>query len=173
LTPTAPLLSKPIQVRRNQGLYITSKIQFNSVQQPSSIIYQWTVFTCSTACTNPIQLSNVTQKELFIGPRTLSHGIYEVKLTVTTIDISSTLSSSSSVYVQITDSNIITNLVLFDRLTIRHNSKEALVLDPGKYSIDPNKITFHPHVSDMNDFCTFSLNVFFTGMELYLLLSNL
>ncbi len=152
MIPTAPSLSKPIQIRKNQGLYITSKIQFNSVQQLSSITYQWTIFTCSTICTNRIQLNNVTQRELFIPPQTLSRGIYEVKLTVTTIDNSSTL---SSIYIEITDSNIITNLVLSGRSTIKHNSKEALIFDPGKYSFDPNKITFHPHVRDMKDLYIF------------------
>jgi hypothetical protein len=59
--------------------------------------------------------------------------------------------SSSSTYIKITHSNIIVNLVLFGRLKIKHNSNQDLILNPGKYSIDSNKIIFDPNVRHLKD----------------------
>jgi hypothetical protein len=120
------------------------------VEQPSLITYQWIIFTCLSTCStqvSPDNLFNLTQNELYIQSHTLAYGIYEFNLTVTTISVSSTMSSSSSIFVEITDSNIITNLVLFGKLTIKHNFEQALILNPGKYSTDPNQIIFDSNVS--------------------------
>jgi hypothetical protein len=34
---------------------------------------------------------------------------------------------------------------------IKHHSNQVLILDPGNYSIDPNRISFDPTVSDIKD----------------------
>lgn len=149
LIPNAPSSSKPLQFRRNQDFYITSKLYFNSVQIPSSIVHQWTIFTCSSTGCTQMQLNQTAQKELFIRSQALSSGFYEFRLTVITKDVLSTFSSSAYIYVEIIDSHIVTNLVSFDRLNIKHHSEQVLLLDPGQHSIGPNQMIFYPNVSDI------------------------
>ena len=127
-------------------IYIScSKPPLNYI--PPSLLnsYSWIIFDCASTCSNQVQLDDIVQKELFIPSQTFSYGIYEFKLTVTTIDRSLTV--VSSIYIKIIDSNLITNLISFNKFMIKHYSKEILILDPGKYSIDENKIIFNFHVS--------------------------
>jgi hypothetical protein len=149
LIPNAPSLSQPIQMRRHQSFSLTSKLDISCTQQTVSIAYQWTVLGCLPNCSNEIQLDNrlnTTQNELFIQSQTLPSGIYEFKLSTTTTTI-----ASSSIFIEIIDLHIITNLVLFGKLMIKHHSNQILILDPGNYSIDPNRIMFDPTVSDIKD----------------------
>ena len=39
---------------------------------------------------------------------------------------------------------------------IKHHSEEVLALDPGKYSVDPNKLTFQPQVGNSRHLNFFS-----------------
>jgi hypothetical protein len=96
-----------------------------------------------------MQLNQTAQKELFIRSQALSSGFYEFRLTVITKDVLSTFSSSAYIYVEIIDSHIVTNLVSFDRLNIKHHSEQVLLLDPGQHSIGPNQMIFYPNVSDI------------------------
>ncbi len=130
------------------------------------------MFNCLSTCSNQVALANTTQKELFIQSQILLTGIYKCKLTVTTTDNSSTLSSSSSMYIEITDSNINTNLVSIDKLTIKHNFKQVLLLNPGQYSYDPDRLIFDSYVSPMKN-ATNNFVKILLEMELYILLSNL
>lgn len=137
-------------MRRHQSFTLTSKLNISCTQQTVSIAYQWTVLGCLPNCSNEIQLNNrlnTTQNELFIQLRTLPSAIYEFKLSATiTTDV-----ASSSTFIEIINLHIITNLVLFGKLMIKHHSYQVLILDPGKYSIDPNRILFDRTVSDIKD----------------------
>ena len=63
--------------------------------------------------THSIRFNNHNNiSELYIPGRTLSYGLYELTLNVTMVNMSN-LTSSSSVYVQITPSGIIANLIQY------------------------------------------------------------
>jgi hypothetical protein len=143
LLPNAPVLSTPIQFRRNQDLYISSNIESNC-KNSSSISTVWAILSCSSTCSNRAQVDALVDTEsndLFLPARSLAYGTYELKLTAT-------INTSSSVYIEIIQSNIITNLIPFDTSVLTHDIQQNLVLNPGKYSIDLNAITFNSSVSD-------------------------
>ena len=60
---------------------------------------------------------------------------------------SSNLTSSSSAYVKITQSNIIVNLIQLGTSMITRGYQQDLLLDPGTYSIDPDQVPFDATVS--------------------------
>jgi hypothetical protein len=59
---------------------------------------------------------------------------------------SSNLFSSSSAFIKIIHSTIKANLVQFGTSMISHNHHDELILNPGKYSIDPDQYTFNANV---------------------------
>ena len=87
-----------------------------------------------------------TFSELYIPARILPYGIYELKLTVT-MTSSSMFNSSSSAYVQIIPSGITANLVPYGTSMITRGYEQDLILDPGTYSIDPDRNIFNATVS--------------------------
>lgn len=70
-----------------------------------------------------------------------------MELLVTSTDHPS-LSTSSSVYIEISRSTIITNLISSNTLKVLHNYEEDLVLNPGEYSFDLNQNIFDRNVND-------------------------
>jgi hypothetical protein len=152
-------LLSPAQFRRNQDFEISSNIQLNCNISLSTII-QWTINNCTSGtCLSQIQIDQTVQttlSELYIPARTLSYGIYELKLIVTMV-ASSNLASSASAYVEINPSGITANLVEFGTSMVTRGHQQDLLLDPGRFSVDPNGFTFNATVgySYMN-----SLNIF-------------
>ena len=133
--------------RRNQNIYISSNIEIDCVQS-LSLTTDWSILHCSFTCENQTELLRSierTQKDIFIPARTLEDGLYQLQLTATMTDYPS-LSSSSSVYIQITRSTISINLISFNALVITHDNREDLILDPGQHSFDLNRITFNEDV---------------------------
>jgi hypothetical protein len=57
------------------------------------------------------------------------------------------LTTSSSVYVQIRPSDIIPNLFQYGTSMITSGHEQDLKLDPGSYSIDPDENVFNASVS--------------------------
>jgi hypothetical protein len=113
------------------------------------MITQWTIINCTTICSSQIQtnsLISTTFSELFIPARFLPYGIYKLSLTITMVSIPS-LISSASVYVEITRSGITANLVQFGTSLITSSPENDLILDPGRYSVDPDSNTFNASVS--------------------------
>jgi hypothetical protein len=113
------------------------------------MITQWTIINCTTMCSSQIQtnsLISTTFSELFIPARFLPYGIYKLSLTITMVSIPS-LISSASVYVEITRSGITANLVQFGTSLITSSPENDLILDPGRYSVDPDSNTFNASVS--------------------------
>jgi hypothetical protein len=149
LVPFASSLSTPLKFRPNQNLYISSNIHLNC-NQSLFIIKQWTVVNCSSICSNEIQLNQsieTSQSNLFIPSRTLSNGIYELKLRVTIVDFPVS-TSSSSVYIEILSSTIITKFISFDTLMITHDYQQNLILNPGEFSFIENSIRFNKNVDN-------------------------
>jgi hypothetical protein len=139
---------KPLNFLYNENIYIDSKITFNCTH-PVSITTVWTIITCSPICSQSIPITfslESSQNQLFIPAYSLFNGIYELKFTVTIIDVSP-LFSSSSIYIKIIRPNIITNLLSFTAINITQSYQQELILNPGKYSIDLNAIIFNTSVS--------------------------
>ncbi|CAF4131603.1 unnamed protein product, partial [Adineta steineri] len=137
LIPSTSTLSSPIQFRRSQDFYIVSLIELNC-NNSISIITHWTIKNCTSICSNQIQVDSTiitTSTELYIPARTLVYGLYELKLTVAMVNMSS-LTSTSSVYVQITPSGITANLIQYGTSMITRGTQQDLQFDPGTYSID-------------------------------------
>ncbi|UJR16672.1 hypothetical protein I4U23_003572 [Adineta vaga] len=145
LIPGISTLSSPIQYRRSQDFTIASLIEFNC--NPSlSMTTQWLIKNCTTlTCSKTIQLDSMIDtrlSELYIPSKTLSYGTYELNLTVT-MNGSILYSSSSSVYILITTTDITANLVQFGTSMVTSGSKQDLLLDPGTYSVDPDSSIFN------------------------------
>ncbi|UJR16137.1 hypothetical protein I4U23_003048 [Adineta vaga] len=155
-SPTVTLISitssrfSPLRYRRKQHFYISSYIQLNCDSSLSAII-KWTIHNCTLIqCSSPIQIDSTivtTYSELYIPAQTLPLGTFELKLTVTMV-ASSNLSSSSSTYVEITPSGIVSNLVPYGTSMITYGQQQNLTLDPGTFSIDLDGNTFN--ASDWN-----------------------
>ena len=111
---------------------------------------KWTVKNCtSTTCSFPIVLEpNVitTSSELYIPSTTLDYGVYELTLTAIMTDVPS-MRSSASVYVEITATDIIVNLIQLGTSMITRGSQQDLYLDPGTFSVDPDEHVFDASVS--------------------------
>ncbi len=60
---------------------------------------------------------------------------------------SPSLTTSSSIYVQITSSDIIVNLLQYGTSMITSGHEQDLKLDPGTYSVDPDENVFNASVS--------------------------
>jgi hypothetical protein len=80
--------------------------------------------------------------ELYIPSKTLTYGLYKLKLTVNIIG-SSIFSSSASIDVKIVQSEkLLVNVIEFGRSVITLGENEELLLEPEKYSfdVDGNKL---------------------------------
>ena len=86
-----------------------------------------------------------TFNELFVPARTLPYGSYEVKLTVTMPNVSQ-LTTSASAYIRITPSAIIPNLLELGTSFVTHGYEQDLILDPGRYSVNPDGYLFNATV---------------------------
>jgi hypothetical protein len=112
---------------------------------------QWSVHNCSSSCSStalplPPSVTTTTRSELFLPPRTLEYGTYELRLRAT-MAVAPQRTSTASAYVTITPSSITPHLLPLGTSMITHGHGQDLLLDPGTYSIDPDAITFNASVS--------------------------
>ena len=84
--------------------------------------------------------------ELFVPARTLPYGIYEMRLTVSMPTLGQ-LASSASAYVRITPSKIIANLLELGTSFVNCGREQDLILNPGRYSVNPDGYPFNASVS--------------------------
>jgi hypothetical protein len=78
--------------------------------------------------------------------------------------------SLSSIYIQIVPSTIQINLIEYDIPMITHDYRENLILNPGKYSIDPKTMTFNANVS-LFFVVSYLMYLLLAELEVFLLLS--
>lgn len=112
-------------------------------------IIKWTINNCTSNCSYQIPIDQTiitTSSELFIPARTLSYGIYQLKLTVS-MAITPHLSTMVLTYIEILPSTVIVNLIPFGTSFIIRGYQQNLTLDPGTFSIDPDTTTFNASVS--------------------------
>ncbi|UJR24498.1 hypothetical protein I4U23_005873 [Adineta vaga] len=142
LIPNDTSLTKPIRFRKSENFYINSIINFNCDQSVLFTI-QWIFINCTVTCEEEIHINSsmiTTMSELYVSARTFPYGFYQFKSTIQTANSSS--SSSSSIYIEIIRSNIIVNLIQYGTSIITHSIDNELILNPGRYSIDPDSIRF-------------------------------
>ena len=146
LIPSSSNLSFPLQFRRDQDFFISSRIQFNC-NKSFSLEMQWTISNGSNAVMVDPNVVILTTSELFVPSRTLSFGIYQLTLTMTR-NVSSNLTRvSQSAYVRINPAGITANLVPLGTSMITRGSKEDLQLNPGLYSVDLDEEQFNAEVN--------------------------
>jgi hypothetical protein len=148
LISTASTLTSPLQFQRSEDVYIISYVELNCHVSLSTIT-KWTVKNCISNCSYQVHFGpevSTTRGELFIPGKTLSYGIYELQLTVI-MTVSSNLTSSASVYIEINPSDITANLVPYGTSMIRQGYRQNLTLNPGVYSFDPDATIFNASVS--------------------------
>ena len=133
LVPLALSSSIPWKFRQNKNLHISSEVEL-VCDSSTSIATKWRILNYP----NGSELNGsllTSQTNLFIPAHTLSYGLYKIELTAMILDIP-TISSSSSVYIEIIPSTIDINLIALDTSMIRHDYREDLQLDPGHFSFD-------------------------------------
>lgn len=112
--------------------------------------------------------------EVFVPAKTLDYGMYRFDLTVT-MNYSSNYSNTESMYIKIT-STITANLVQYGTSVITTGYTKNLILNPGKYSIDPDAETFKLNVSVKKNLHNFlalhKISCIAIGMGLYVFVST-
>jgi hypothetical protein len=150
LIPSTSNVSFPIQFRRNQDFYISSNVEL-SCNGSLNTDMKWKISNCSNPnCSSQILVDATvitTGSELYIPAQTLPFGVYQLKLTVT-MSVSSSLTSSKSVYARITPSGITANLVPLGTSMITSGSDQNLNLNPGLNSVDLDGNQFNASVND-------------------------
>ena len=144
LIPSGSTLINPLKFRRSQDFSIVSLIELNC-NYPASIQSQWVRKNNSNIISFDSQIET-TSTELFIPANKLPFGIFELELTIT-LSQYPTVKSSSSVYVEIIPSDIIVYLFQSRSSMITSGFQQDLRLDPGTYSIDPDRVTFDSTVN--------------------------
>jgi hypothetical protein len=150
LSPYRSLITAPIEIERSQDFSISSTLNLHCLKSLATI-KQWIIQTCPTSLC-PVQerfeeaLTSMTSGELYIPARTLEYGIYLMNLTVT-MSASPQSISSAITYVKIVPSHITVKLVQFGPAMITRGQQQILVLDPGRFSIDPDQAVFNSNVS--------------------------
>jgi len=136
-----------------------------------STIQKWSIKNSTINNFSEIEFDKkivTSRSELYIPSNTLQYGIYQLELRVTTIDNSS-LTSSSSVYVEISPSGVTANLVPLGTSVVTSGDQQDLILNPGNYSKDPDGFEFNSSDWKYEYFCRFyqsvdqfvKINVFF------------
>ena len=123
---------------------------------------QWNIYLITNAFPIKMTLRSVRQtgSEIFIPAGILNHGIYRFEFTVQKLATRCYSSYSYShcysyvaasatnyTFIEITDSNITANLVKYGTSIITVSLNKDLILNPGLYTIDPDRSVFDGSVS--------------------------
>jgi hypothetical protein len=175
LWPSNPTIAIPLQIERSQDFSITSTLQFNCAQS-FAVIQQWSIQMClDSLCSLKQQFISsslqMTLSELYIPSNTLQYGLYQLTLAVK-MSVSSQLISSVITYVKIIPSSIQVNLIQFGPSIITRGKQQTLVLDPGRFSIDPDQSYFNSTVI-ITQLIKYNRIFICLELELFVLLCNL
>lgn len=157
---------------RNENFYITSNVSVNCTPA-RSFTAVWSVLACSPACEQSIERTlplEITHSELFVPAQTLVNGVYELKYTVSIVDVKDSV-FSASIFVSIVPTSIFVYLLPYTAINITHDHRDELIFDPGKHSIDLHAITFNAEVSRQRDGTRREWTCV-VGLELHVLLSH-
>ncbi|CAF1275359.1 unnamed protein product, partial [Adineta ricciae] len=137
-------LLTPAQYRRSDNILINHIIN-NNCTPLHSYFKRWIVTNCTSSCEFQVNINyllNITTNQILIPARTLPYGVYRLKLVLTMRNSTATIIASSSVYIAIIPATIIVNLVQYGTSVITSSYENDLILDPGKYSINPDSDIF-------------------------------
>ena len=105
---------------------------------------------CNSTCLSPFSSNQsvlaTTFSELYVPPKTLPYGTFQLTLVIT-MSISTNLTASASIYVQINPSDIVVNLFQLGPSMVTTGYQQDLKLNPGMFSIDPDADIFNGNVS--------------------------
>ena len=149
LIPSTSSIGSPLQYRRNQDFFISSRIELKCNKSLSTIT-EWTIKNCTSVCSTPIITDPSIIKtfaEIYIPSRTLPYGTYELELRVNMASVANAISFQSA-YVQINPSGVTANLVPYGTSMITRGHKQDLILNPGLYSVDRDGNAFNASVRD-------------------------
>lgn len=184
LIPDTRYISDPKKIGKRRSFYANVRIDYGCLDIWSKVM-QWRINRCNDSnCSLPVQLNrsiSTRSENIYIPEETLDFGIYRFNFDVHAwgyqrrSDGSVTYGSHTkeeNIYIEISHSNITAHLVRFGTSEITASHEKDLILDPGRYSKDPNLSEFNASVS------TFSChkrpiikrNI---GLDLYLFLSAL
>ena len=147
LDPQGSSLTNPLDYLYNEDIYIDSNVTLKCDRDVRTAL-RWTIINHSPnklEQTSLIFSFELATKQLLIPAFSLYNGIYELKFILNVFDVR-TWTASSSVYIRISRSDLVTNLLSTTATNVKHNYEKALELNPGKYSIDLRALEFHPKV---------------------------
>lgn len=148
LFPYSPDKDAPSPFRRGQDFFISATIAINC-QDSFLIKTEWSIFNCTVNCSVKAEIDpsiNTESSEIFFPEKTLTYGLYQMKLTVTMIELPS-IKRDISTFVQINPSGITANLVKYGTSFVTSGDGQDLILDPGHYSVNPDESEFNASVS--------------------------
>ncbi|CAM4846598.1 unnamed protein product, partial [Rotaria magnacalcarata] len=137
-------LLHPTKVRRNGEFYISAYIELFCIKSIEAVS-QWTIINCTTSCSSAMSLNHpiiTTFSEIYIPAKKLEYGIYEVKLTVSSVNIPMVTASVVG-NIEIIPTGLMANLISNGTSMITHDSQQNLTLDPGRFSEDPDENEFN------------------------------
>ena len=149
LSPRGSSSFAPLQFVRSDDVYISSSIAWDCTA-PTTVLTLWKVEQCVSNCLTTIEWNvtfNTISSEFFVPAFTLPVGLYQLTLTIRTAS-SMLPSASASAFVQITAVDVVASLMYFSTSLISTAHDVDLILDPGRFSIDPEQSTFNASVSD-------------------------
>ena len=120
-----------------------------------STIQNWSIKNSTNENFSEIEFDKkiiTSRSELYIPSNTLRYGIYELELRVI-IEDNSSITSSSSVYVEISPSGVTANLVPLGTSVVTSGDQQNLILNPGNYSQDPDGFEFNSSDWKYEYFC--------------------
>lgn len=158
-------LYKTIEISKSQYFYMSSTVKIDC-NESIFITSKWTIHRCNRTIEYPQLLTNKSG-ELFIPPRTLEFGFYEIKLIVT-INNRVDLSTEAKLYLNVIRSNVIVRLIPSEVSLVTHRYGQNLKLDPGSFSIDPDSDSFNANVTSFhNENQSFHLSVLQNWFYIY------
>ncbi len=109
---------------------------------------KWIIINCTINCSKEISRDEIktNYRELYIPSNILPYGIYQLILTVT-MTLYPSLTTTKSVFIQISPSGITANLVPLGTSMITIGYQQELKLDPGSHSLNPDGYAFDANVS--------------------------
>jgi hypothetical protein len=136
--PSTPLFS-PLVYRRSQAFSITSTVQHRCPSTSASMLLrrQWSLMRCSNSiCSSSSFIFNNTtidlrSNDLYLPPRTLPYGRFQLTLTVQSFN-ESLLHSSASTHVEIIASPIRPQLLSTSTTLVTKAYGEELLFEPGR-----------------------------------------
>jgi hypothetical protein len=146
LNPSSSNVSFPLQFRRDQDFSISSTIELNC-NKSFRLGMEWTISNGSSSLLVNPSLVNLTTSELFLPPRTLPLGVYQLTLTITFNVSSNVTTSAKSTFVQINSAGVTANLVPLGTSQITRGEQQDLQFNPGLNSVDLDGDPFNASVN--------------------------